>query len=113
MSTTDPTADTCIEMANQKVFSIWITGRWMGNILSLPMLILRPEMYMIRFLIWIASNGKKNDSDSLLKPWHLDSGYLTTPICKELKDQDIFAVIAHRRFHSTKGLFPKWKFHYD
>lgn len=43
----------------------------------------------------------------------LDSGYLTTPICKELKNQDIFAVIAHRRFHSAKGLFPKWKFHYD
>jgi hypothetical protein len=43
----------------------------------------------------------------------LDSGYLTTPICKELKDQDIFAVIGHRRFHCAKGLFPKWKFYYD
>ena len=43
----------------------------------------------------------------------LDSGYLTTPICKELKDQGIFAIIAHRRFHPTLGLFPKWKFRYD
>jgi transposase len=43
----------------------------------------------------------------------LDSGYLTTPICKSLKDRKIFAVIAHRRFHSTKGLFPKSKFQYD
>lgn len=43
----------------------------------------------------------------------LDSGYLTTPICKDLKDQNIFAVIGHRRFQSAKGLFPKWKFYYD
>lgn len=43
----------------------------------------------------------------------LDSGYLTTPICKALQDKQIFAVIGHRRFHHTKELFPKWKFHYD
>ncbi|PRS04815.1 IS1182 family transposase [Bacillus paralicheniformis] len=43
----------------------------------------------------------------------LDSGYLTTPICKGLSDRHIFGVIAHRRFHSTRGLFPKWKFQYD
>lgn len=43
----------------------------------------------------------------------LDSGYLTAPICKGLKDQDIFAVIGYRRFHSTKGLIPKSKFTYD
>ena len=43
----------------------------------------------------------------------LDSGYLTNPICKSLHDRKIFAVIAHRRFHPTQGLFPKWKFHYD
>jgi hypothetical protein len=43
----------------------------------------------------------------------LDSGYLTTPICKSLQDKDIFAVIAHRRYHSTRGLLPKWKFSYD
>ncbi|MUK87732.1 IS5/IS1182 family transposase, partial [Ornithinibacillus sp. L9] len=24
-----------------------------------------------------------------------------------------FGVIAHRRYHPTKGLFPKWKFKYD
>jgi hypothetical protein len=43
----------------------------------------------------------------------LDSGYLTSPICKGLHSRNIFAVIAHRRFHSTRGLFPKWKFTYD
>ncbi|WP_157087780.1 IS1182 family transposase, partial [Oceanobacillus damuensis] len=43
----------------------------------------------------------------------LDSGYLTNPICKGLSDRDIFGVIAHRRYHPTKGLFPKWKFIYD
>ncbi len=43
----------------------------------------------------------------------LDSGYLTTPICKGLSDPHIFGVIAHRRYHPARGLFPKWKFHYD
>lgn len=42
----------------------------------------------------------------------LDAGYLTTPICKKLQDRKIFAVIGYRRFHPTKGLFPKWKFKY-
>jgi hypothetical protein len=43
----------------------------------------------------------------------LDSGYLTAPICKALHDNEIMAVIGYRRFHSTKGLLPKWKFKYD
>ncbi|OLS33316.1 transposase, partial [Bacillus sp. MRMR6] len=43
----------------------------------------------------------------------LDSGYLTSPICKGLSDRNIFGVIAHRRYHPTTGLFPKWKFTYD
>ncbi|RWR14198.1 IS1182 family transposase [Siminovitchia fortis] len=43
----------------------------------------------------------------------LDSGYLTNPICKGLSDRNIFGVIAHRRYHPTQGLFPKWKFTYD
>lgn len=43
----------------------------------------------------------------------LDSGYLTTRICKELQDRKIFAVIGHRRFHPTKGLFSKSKFKYN
>jgi transposase len=43
----------------------------------------------------------------------IDSGYLTNPICKGLSDRKIFGVIAHRRFHPTTGLFPKWKFTYD
>ena len=43
----------------------------------------------------------------------LDSGYLTNPICKGLSDRNIFGVIAHRRYQPTKGLFPKWKFHFD
>jgi transposase len=43
----------------------------------------------------------------------LDSGYLTNPICKGLSDREVFGVIAHRRYHPTKGLFPKWKFNYD
>ncbi len=43
----------------------------------------------------------------------LDAGYLTAPICHELKERDIFAVIAHRRFHSKKGFFHKWQYIYD
>ncbi|UGB29801.1 MULTISPECIES: IS1182 family transposase [Bacillaceae] len=43
----------------------------------------------------------------------LDSGYLTSAVCKGLSDRNIFGVIAHRRFKPTKGLFPKWKFTYD
>lgn len=43
----------------------------------------------------------------------LDSGHLTMPICRGLQERKIFAVIAHRRFHSKQGLFPKWKFTYD
>ncbi|MFE4714768.1 IS1182 family transposase [Paenibacillus sp. NPDC056722] len=43
----------------------------------------------------------------------LDFGYLTTPICRGLQRREIFAVIAHRRFHPNQGLFPKWKFTFD
>lgn len=43
----------------------------------------------------------------------LDAGYLTMPICKGLIDRNIFGVIAHRRYKSTKGLMPKWKFKFD
>ena len=43
----------------------------------------------------------------------LDSGYLTAHICHTLHKKNIFAVIAHRRFHPTQGLFPKWKFTFD
>lgn len=43
----------------------------------------------------------------------LDSGFSTAPICKGLSDRGVFGVIAHRRFHPTKGLFPKWKFKYN
>jgi len=43
----------------------------------------------------------------------LDSGYLTTPICKTLKEKNIFAVIGYRRFHSAKDLFSKSKFQYS
>lgn len=43
----------------------------------------------------------------------LDAGYLTAPICHELKERDIFAVIAHRRFHRKRGFFHKWQYSYD
>ena len=43
----------------------------------------------------------------------LDAGYLTAPICHALKQRDIFAVIAHRRFRLKKGLFHKWQYKYD
>jgi len=43
----------------------------------------------------------------------LDSGYLTNPICKGLSERNIFGVIAHRRYHPTQGLFPKWKFTFN
>lgn len=43
----------------------------------------------------------------------LDAGYLTNPICHELKEKGIFAVIAHRRFHPKRGFFHKWQFFYD
>lgn len=51
--------------------------------------------------------------DFIVEAVALDSGYLTNPICKGLADRNIFGVIAHRRYHPTKGLFPKWKFRYD
>jgi len=43
----------------------------------------------------------------------LDAGYFTTPICKALKDNHIFAVIGYRRFHPTKGLLSRSKFTYQ
>ncbi|WP_170070571.1 hypothetical protein [Planifilum fimeticola] len=43
----------------------------------------------------------------------LDAGYLTSPICHALKEQGIFAVIAHHRFHPQTGLFHKWQFKYN
>lgn len=43
----------------------------------------------------------------------LDSGYLTTSICHELKKRGIFAVIGYRRFHSKQGLFHKWQYKYN
>ena len=43
----------------------------------------------------------------------LDAGYLTTAICKELHDKNIFAVIGHRSVTPVKGLFAKWRFKYD
>lgn len=43
----------------------------------------------------------------------LDSGYLSAPICNELRRLNIFGVIGHRRFHSRKGFMPKWKFRFD
>jgi hypothetical protein len=43
----------------------------------------------------------------------LDSGYLTNPICKGLSDRNVFGVIAHRRYRSTKDLISKTKFTYD
>jgi IS5 family transposase len=43
----------------------------------------------------------------------LDAGYLTSHICKGLKDRNIFAVIGHRRYQNNKELFHKQKFKYD
>lgn len=43
----------------------------------------------------------------------LDAGYLTSPICNELKKRNIFTAIAHRRYHPKKGLFHKWQYSYD
>lgn len=43
----------------------------------------------------------------------VDSGYSAAWICKKLEDKKIMGIIGHRRFHPTKGLFPKWKFTYD
>ncbi len=43
----------------------------------------------------------------------LDAGYLTNPICRGLEERQIYGVIAHRRFQSVKGLFPKAKFRYN
>ena len=39
-----------------------------------------------------------------------DSGYYTAWICKKLEEMKIMGVIGYRRFHPTRGLFPKWKF---
>lgn len=43
----------------------------------------------------------------------LDSGYLTSAVCKGLSDRNIFGVIAHRRFAPKKGLFRKSEFTYE
>jgi len=43
----------------------------------------------------------------------LDAGYLTAPICRGLHSRNIYAAIAHRRFKSRSGLFPKSKFIYN
>lgn len=43
----------------------------------------------------------------------LDAGYLTAPICHELKKRDIFGVIAHRRFHPKRGFFHKWEYVFE
>lgn len=43
----------------------------------------------------------------------LDAGYLSTDICKQLEERNIFGVIGSRRFRSTKGLYPKSKFRFD
>lgn len=50
--------------------------------------------------------------DFLIEEVALDAGYLTMPICQEMKKRNIFTVIAHRRFRSKKGLFHKWQFKY-
>ncbi|HYF92691.1 MAG TPA: IS1182 family transposase [Symbiobacteriaceae bacterium] len=43
----------------------------------------------------------------------LDAGYLNAWISHYLTEHGIFAVIAHRRFQSVKGMMPKAKFTYD
>lgn len=43
----------------------------------------------------------------------LDAGYLTAPICHELREAEVFAVIAHRRYHPKRGFFHKWQYTYD
>lgn len=43
----------------------------------------------------------------------LDAGYLTAWNAHWLEQKGIFAVIAHRRFQSVKGMLPKSKFKYD
>ncbi|MGF7035577.1 hypothetical protein J2T17_006610 [Paenibacillus mucilaginosus] len=43
----------------------------------------------------------------------LDAGYLTSYICKEVHDMNVFAVIGHRSFSPVKGLMKKWQFTYD
>lgn len=50
--------------------------------------------------------------DFLVEEVALDAGYLTIPICQEMKKRNIFTVIAHRRFRPKKGLFHKWQFKY-
>lgn len=43
----------------------------------------------------------------------LDAGFATAWICHWLVENEIFGVIAHRRFQSVKGMLPKSKFTYD
>lgn len=43
----------------------------------------------------------------------LDSGYLTSHICKSLQEMKVFAVIGRRAFTPTKGLFKKHQFKFD
>jgi transposase len=57
-------------------------------------------------------NRQKSRFGFSVKAVALDSGYLTMPICRELRGQGIFTVIAHRSFRPDKDLFPKWRFKY-
>ena len=43
----------------------------------------------------------------------LDSGYLTSHICKTLHEMKVFAVIGRRAFTPVKGLFKKHQFKFD
>ena len=43
----------------------------------------------------------------------LDAGYLTAPICKELHDRKLYAVIGHRSYTPVKGLLAKWRFKFE
>lgn len=43
----------------------------------------------------------------------LDSGYLTSHICKSLQEMKVFAVIGRRAFTPVKGLFKKHQFKFD
>jgi len=43
----------------------------------------------------------------------LDSGYLTSHICKKLHSENLFAVIGGRAYTPVKGLFKKYQFKFD
>ncbi|KAF6562546.1 hypothetical protein G9G63_17095 [Paenibacillus sp. EKM202P] len=86
-------------------------------LVALPKAMVQRTSLILYFLwiraLFVAFDRQQKRFEFKVEAVALDSGYLTTSICKGLQSWKTFAVIAHRRFHPKQGLFPKWKFTFD